>query len=51
MLETLLALNLCFATPHQKTDLICDEGEVIFCYILPDGSQACFCKTLYTAQK
>lgn len=51
MIETLFALNLCFATPHQKTDLICNDGEIVFCVVRTDGSRVCSCKILYTAQK
>lgn len=63
MIETLLALSLLnienikqaeesyrgSGRDREKTELVCDEGEIVFCYILPDGSHTCFCKTLYTA--
>lgn len=63
MIETLLTLSLLnigsikhteesyrgSGRDREKTELICEKDEVVFCYTLPDNSQACFCKTLYTA--
>jgi hypothetical protein len=65
MIETLLTLSLLnigsiknteesyrgSGRDREKTELVCDEGEVVFCIVGTDGSKVCSCKTLYTAQK
>ena len=34
---------------REKTNLVCNEGEVVFCIVGPNGTKTCSCKVLYTA--
>jgi hypothetical protein len=64
MIETLLTLSLNLnienikhteesyrgsGRDREKTELVCDEGEIVFCIFRQDGTKICSCKTLYTA--
>jgi hypothetical protein len=59
MIETLLTLSLSLNIENlkqaeesyrdrEKTELVCDEGEIVFCIFRQDGTKICSCKTVYT---
>jgi hypothetical protein len=33
----------------SELNLVCNEGEIVFCYLRPAGTKTCSCKVLYTA--
>lgn len=63
MIETLLTFSLILSSENiknteesyrgsgrdrEKTELVCDEGEIVFCIFRQDGTKICSCKTVYT---